>query len=139
MAVDYQDDDPVVEVLDDRDVPLRCTRCAMLERHIVDLERQLQSVVEGIGYDIRQLARCPRCNSIDTLPFDKVHVGSLFVCRACGNAFYLIRALDTTPEGINRAKEAAALELPESTQKTVAPKQKHKDSWYQFDPKKPKR
>lgn len=60
-------------------------------------------LADHIGYDLRQVAKCPTCLGTSTAPTNPEEIGAEFSCRGCGQVFYIVKVLDTSPTTIRRA------------------------------------
>ena len=64
-------------------------------------------LADHIGYDLRQVAKCPVCLGTSTAPTNPEEIGAEFCCRSCGQVFYIVKVLDTSATTIRRAVKAS--------------------------------
>ena len=93
------------DLLDLREDLRHATRAAYL-----GVEGARRWLAEHIGYDLRQVAKCPRCTGIKTAPMNPDRVGARFVCKSCGQVFFVIKCLSASPEHIRQAYQEARQE-----------------------------
>lgn len=64
-------------------------------------------LAEHIGYDLRQVAKCPRCAGVKTAPMNPEKIGARFVCKACGQVFFIVKSISDDPDAIRYAYQEA--------------------------------
>jgi hypothetical protein len=78
-----------------------------LETALVENYRGIEGarrwLADHIGYDLRQVAKCPTCLGTSTAPTNPEEIGAEFCCRGCGQVFYIVKVLDTSAATIRRA------------------------------------
>lgn len=67
-------------------------------------------LAEHIGYDLRQVAKCPCCTGINTTPANPEKIGARFICKDCGTVFFIVKTLHTDPASIRNAYHDARQE-----------------------------
>jgi hypothetical protein len=78
-----------------------------LENALVENYRGVEGarrwLAEHIGYDLRQVAKCPTCLGTRTTPTNPEQIGAEFRCLGCGQVFYIVKVLDTSAYTIRQA------------------------------------
>jgi hypothetical protein len=85
-----------------------------LENSLADNYRGIEGarrwLAEHIGYDLRQVAKCPTCLGISTTPTNPEKIGARFRCKNCGQIFFIVKVLSTDPMSIRQAVRDAQYE-----------------------------
>jgi len=78
-------------------------------------------LAEHIGYDLRQVVKCPSCLGISTKPTNPEKIGARFRCQNCGLVFFIVKVLSTDPVSIRTAVKEAQYETVVDVDEAPAP------------------